>query len=75
MQRFASTTINQVNVDVVRPSALAATSKSGRYFSLDLMRGLIMVIMAWDHTKDINASPNWQPKHAGSESWDGPYAG
>mmetsp|Transcript_6491 Transcript_6491/g.7423 ORF Transcript_6491/g.7423 Transcript_6491/m.7423 type:complete len:522 (-) Transcript_6491:96-1661(-) len=41
--------------------------KSKRFRSLDLMRGFIMVIMAWDHTKDIVADTTQK----GQEGWNG----
>jgi len=47
---------------------------SVRIVALDLMRGLIMIVMAWDHTKDIHADADWMPKHRGSEGWMGQFS-
>ena len=48
-------------------------TKAPRLLSLDLMRGSIMVVMAWDHCKDI-ISDGKLPKNRGFEAWGGPMA-
>lgn len=67
-----------VAVDILDTSIEQAATKpargGGRLLALDLMRGLIMMIMAWDHTKDILNSAKTGPKHPGGESWSGPFS-
>jgi uncharacterized membrane protein len=45
-----------------------------RLISLDLFRGLIIVIMAWDHTTHQFMSKADSPSSNGFEIWEGPYA-
>jgi len=45
-----------------------------RDVSLDLMRGLIMLIMAWDHTTHQFTDNKDSVQHPGAESWNGPFA-
>jgi uncharacterized membrane protein len=40
---------------------------------LDLLRGLIMIVMSWDHCKDF-ISDGSVPKSVGSEFWSGPFS-
>ncbi len=51
-----------------------APKASSRLVALDLMRGLIMVIMAWDHSKDIFSSQN-ASRLNGREGWQGLFSG
>ena len=52
----------------------AAGKASSRLVALDLMRGFIMVIMAWDHSKDIFSSQN-ASRLNGREGWQGLFSG
>ena len=57
-------------------STFASSSTTrGKYRleGLDLMRGLIMIVMSWDHAKDYIADQS-VPKNKGSEMWSGPLA-
>ena len=50
-----------------------APSAAHRLMQLDLVRGLIMVIMAWDHSRDF-ISDRSLPVDKGSETWSGALA-
>jgi hypothetical protein len=52
----------------------SARKASSRLVALDLMRGFIMVIMAWDHSKDIFSSQN-ASRLNGREGWQGLFSG
>jgi uncharacterized membrane protein len=52
----------------------AGGKASSRLVALDLMRGFIMVIMAWDHSKDIFSSQN-ASRLNGREGWQGLFSG
>ena len=41
-----------------------------RLIGIDLFRGLIMIVMAWDHSKDFLANKKL-PKHQGGSAWSG----
>ena len=47
--------------------------KKGRLNSLDLVRGVIMVVMSWDHSRDY-VSDQKNPANQGAEQWSGPLA-
>ncbi|CAF1112458.1 unnamed protein product [Didymodactylos carnosus] len=46
---------------------------TSRLLSLDLLRGLIIIVMAWDHSHDF-ISDGKLPKDHGDEGWSGPLA-
>ena len=46
------------------------TKTSKRLEGIDLFRGLIMIVMAWDHSKDFLANKK-VPKHQGGSAWSG----
>lgn len=50
----------------------AAGGGAQRIFSMDLLRGFIMIIMSWDHCKDFLMLPPVTGEHGLSEGWDGP---
>mmetsp|Transcript_2439 Transcript_2439/g.4860 ORF Transcript_2439/g.4860 Transcript_2439/m.4860 type:complete len:568 (-) Transcript_2439:1204-2907(-) len=70
----AARELGNIEDNLVTEVQAPARKESRRLLALDLMRGLIMVIMAWDHTKDINAEPSWMPKNSGREGWNGPFS-
>jgi len=52
---------------------MAAPTRRHRLGELDLLRGTIMIVMAWDHCKDNIANPV-PPHDTGSQMWSGPFA-
>uniref|UniRef100_A0A7S3PRN2 Heparan-alpha-glucosaminide N-acetyltransferase catalytic domain-containing protein n=1 Tax=Aplanochytrium stocchinoi TaxID=215587 RepID=A0A7S3PRN2_9STRA len=59
---------HEQTVEVIgNTSSSTSSGKTKRFRSLDIMRGVIMVIMAWDHTKDIIANTTQK----GQEGWNG----
>jgi uncharacterized membrane protein len=52
----------------------SGSKASSRLVALDLMRGFIMVVMAWDHSKDIFSSQN-ASRLNGREGWQGLFSG
>ena len=64
-------TTNFVKLDDAKDTLGNATSKGHeRLEAIDLFRGLIMVIMAWDHSKDFLANKK-VPKDQGGSAWSG----
>jgi hypothetical protein len=63
----------KVTIDTPQPLRASNAAASGgeagsRLVSLDLLRGLIMIIMAWDHVKDF-LNDQQLPKNEGWEIW------
>ena len=52
-------------------SGATGSSRSSRFVSMDVFRGLIMVVMCWDHTQEFLV-PRGDPANSGSEMWSGP---
>ena len=64
-------TTNFVKIEDAEDKLCNATSKGRkRLDAIDLFRGLIMVIMAWDHSKDFLANKK-VPKDQGGSAWSG----
>lgn len=61
--------LNELYAQKKPPSTSA--SSNHRLLSFDALRGLIMCIMAWDHSRDY-ISDGLLPKNSGSEFWNGP---
>ena len=49
------------------------TQTRNRLGELDLLRGTIMIVMAWDHCKD-NIAKRLPADDKGSQMWSGPFA-
>ena len=56
--------------DPLLPVRKAPRAATERLLSLDLMRGAIMVVMAWDHSVDI-LSDGKLPRDSGFQAWSG----
>lgn len=55
-----------------QPTQPAAPPRRTRLGELDLLRGTIMIVMAWDHCKD-NVANRVPPHDTGSQMWSGPF--
>lgn len=58
--------------DPARPLEKTARKKLPRLHALDLTRGIIMIVMSWDHCRDL-LSQRRVATH-GSETWSGPFS-